>query len=221
MRYFTRAHFPANRAILTIHITDSSEAPDSSDGPPSQGGLYVTTCCLDRGAGRKIASRHASPHSTDHHSSSSSSSSDSSPVHSLGLDAPDQAHSGSSTRDVSPRLSYPPRRAPRCSEAFRHWIISSYYRKLILIHHLRKRFRDSYSSEASIRRMPRDYNNGVEAFTPNTWRYAEGRSDEDKAVLTYRDAVRELFTITCLRFCVDSCRIETRTEQLEPIQFDS
>ncbi|GJT91098.1 hypothetical protein Tco_1079943 [Tanacetum coccineum] len=45
-------------------------------------------------------------------SSSSSSSSDSSPVHSLGLDAPDQAHSGSSTRDVSPRLCYPPRRAP-------------------------------------------------------------------------------------------------------------
>ncbi|GKB02305.1 E3 ubiquitin protein ligase SHPRH, partial [Tanacetum coccineum] len=41
------------------------------------------------------------PRSPDHHSSSSSSSSDSSPVHSLGLDAPDQAHSGSSTRDVS------------------------------------------------------------------------------------------------------------------------
>ncbi|GJW69429.1 reverse transcriptase domain-containing protein [Tanacetum coccineum] len=31
-------------------------------------------------------------------------SSDSSPIHSSGLDAPDQAHSGSSTRDVSPRL---------------------------------------------------------------------------------------------------------------------
>ncbi|GJZ84737.1 hypothetical protein Tco_0650076 [Tanacetum coccineum] len=70
---------------------------------------------------RRLASRHASPRSPDHHSSSSSSSSDSSPVHSLGLDAPDQAHSGSSTRDVSPRLCYPPRRAPRCSEAFRRW----------------------------------------------------------------------------------------------------
>ncbi|GJT07477.1 hypothetical protein Tco_0841939 [Tanacetum coccineum] len=35
--------------------------------------------------------------------------------HSLGLDAPDQAHSGSSTRDVSPRSRYPPRRAPRRS----------------------------------------------------------------------------------------------------------
>ncbi|GJS72915.1 putative reverse transcriptase domain-containing protein [Tanacetum coccineum] len=70
---------------------------------------------------RRLASRHASPRSPDHHSSSSSSSSDSSPVHSLGLDAPDQAHSGSSTRDVSPRLCYPPRRAPRRSEAFRRW----------------------------------------------------------------------------------------------------
>ncbi|GKD84968.1 hypothetical protein Tco_1356122, partial [Tanacetum coccineum] len=48
-------------------------------------------------------------------------SSDSSPVHSLGLDASDQAHSGSSTRDVPPRLRYPPRRAPRRSEAFCHW----------------------------------------------------------------------------------------------------
>ncbi|GKC22779.1 hypothetical protein Tco_1024929 [Tanacetum coccineum] len=53
---------------------------------------------------RRLASRHASPRSSDHHSSASSSSSDSSPVHSLGLDASDQAHSGSSTRDVSPRL---------------------------------------------------------------------------------------------------------------------
>ncbi|GJT67830.1 hypothetical protein Tco_1019310 [Tanacetum coccineum] len=70
---------------------------------------------------RRLASRHASPRSPDHHSSSSSSSSESSPVHSLGLDASDQAHSGSSTRDVSPRLCYPPRRAPRCSEAFRRW----------------------------------------------------------------------------------------------------
>ncbi|GJU07645.1 hypothetical protein Tco_1124075 [Tanacetum coccineum] len=43
---------------------------------------------------RRLASRHASPRSPDHHSSSSSSSSDSSPVHSLGLDASDQAHSG-------------------------------------------------------------------------------------------------------------------------------
>ncbi|GJU90675.1 hypothetical protein Tco_1303098 [Tanacetum coccineum] len=61
---------------------------------------------------RKLASRHASPRSSNHHSSSSSSSSDSSPVHSLGSDTSDQAHSGSSTRNVLPRLCYPPRRAP-------------------------------------------------------------------------------------------------------------
>ncbi|GKG24030.1 hypothetical protein Tco_0392066, partial [Tanacetum coccineum] len=33
------------------------------------------------------------------------------------LDVSDQAHSGSSTRDVSPRLCYPLRRAPRRSKA--------------------------------------------------------------------------------------------------------
>ncbi|GJT05235.1 hypothetical protein Tco_0839697, partial [Tanacetum coccineum] len=69
---------------------------------------------------RRLGSRHASPRSLDHHLSSSSLSSDSSPVHSSGLDASDQAHSGSLTRDVPPRLCYPPRRAPRRSEAFRH-----------------------------------------------------------------------------------------------------
>ncbi|GJW30065.1 hypothetical protein Tco_0046940 [Tanacetum coccineum] len=70
---------------------------------------------------RRLAWRRVSPRSSNHHPSSSSSSSDSSPVHSSGLDAPDQAHSGSSTRDVPPRLCYPPRRAPRRSEAFRRW----------------------------------------------------------------------------------------------------
>ncbi|GJU73043.1 hypothetical protein Tco_1264448 [Tanacetum coccineum] len=70
---------------------------------------------------RRLASRRVSPRSSDHHPSSSSSSLDSSPVHSLGLDASDQAHSGSLTRDVPPRLCYPLRRAPRHSEAFRRW----------------------------------------------------------------------------------------------------
>ncbi|GKE98250.1 hypothetical protein Tco_0021601, partial [Tanacetum coccineum] len=102
-------HISPLPAISPFICTDSSEAPDSSDG----------LSLLVGGAG--LASRHAPPRSLDHHSSSSSSSSDSSPVHSLGLDALDQAHSGSSTRDVSPRLCYPPRRAPRCSEAFHRW----------------------------------------------------------------------------------------------------
>ncbi|GKE90407.1 hypothetical protein Tco_1567882, partial [Tanacetum coccineum] len=69
----------------------------------------------------RLASRRISPHYSDHHSSSSSSSSDSSPVHSSGLDAPDQAHSGSLTRDASPRLGYPLRRAPQRSEKFCRW----------------------------------------------------------------------------------------------------
>ncbi|GKA89659.1 hypothetical protein Tco_0811471 [Tanacetum coccineum] len=92
-------HISPLPAISPLLCTDSSEALDSSDGPPS----------------------HALPRSLDHRSSSSSSSLDALPVHSSGLDASDQAYSGSSTRDVPPRLCYPPRRAPRCSEAFRRW----------------------------------------------------------------------------------------------------
>ncbi|GKD07782.1 hypothetical protein Tco_1187467, partial [Tanacetum coccineum] len=72
---------------------------------------------------RILSSRHASPRSSDHRSSSSSSFLDSSPVHSSGLDASDHAHSGPSTRDVSPRLCYTPRRAPRRSKAFCRWCV--------------------------------------------------------------------------------------------------
>ncbi|GKD49980.1 hypothetical protein Tco_1278956 [Tanacetum coccineum] len=78
----------------------------------------------------RLAWRRVSPRPLDHRPSSSSSSSDSSPVHSSGLDAPDQAHSGSSIGDVSPRLGYPPRRAPRRSEAFCRWCaapLSTFY----------------------------------------------------------------------------------------------
>ncbi|GJS88894.1 hypothetical protein Tco_0771530 [Tanacetum coccineum] len=176
-------HISPLPAISPFLCTDSSEAPDSFDGPPSQD-PYIATVArwrsrvtarpssssefpiapvtaspeirrwsailirpgeaipfgrpyrthLNRSRklltartrvgpllARRLAWRHASPRSSDHHPSSSSSSSDSSPVHSSGLDVPDQAHSGSSTRDVPPRLCYPPRRAPRHSEAFRHW----------------------------------------------------------------------------------------------------
>ncbi|GKE78222.1 hypothetical protein Tco_1544342, partial [Tanacetum coccineum] len=91
----------------------------------------------------RLASRHASPHSSDHRSSSSSSYSDSLPVHSSGLDASDQAHSGSSTRDISPRLCYPLRRAPRR-------IMGSLAPTRADLLPPRKRFRDSYSFEASI-----------------------------------------------------------------------
>ncbi|GKB74299.1 hypothetical protein Tco_0935711 [Tanacetum coccineum] len=136
-------------AISPFLCTDSFEAPDSSDGPPSQD-PYVATVASWRSRAipfvrpyrthlngprklltarkrvgpllaRRLAWRCASPHSSDHYPSSSSSSLDSLPVHSSGLDAPDQAYSGSLTRDVPPRLCYPPRRAPRRSDAFRHW----------------------------------------------------------------------------------------------------
>ncbi|GKA92343.1 hypothetical protein Tco_0814268 [Tanacetum coccineum] len=141
---------PATSPFL---CTDSSKAPDSSDGPPSQD-LYVTTVACWRS---RVTAHSPSPSDfliapvtappgtcrqaailirlgeaipLDHCPSSSSSSSDSSPVYSSGLDAPDQDHSGSSTRDVSPRLGYPPRRAPRRSEAFLRWCaapLSTFY----------------------------------------------------------------------------------------------
>ncbi|GJV67848.1 putative ribonuclease H-like domain-containing protein [Tanacetum coccineum] len=124
-------HISPLPAISPFICTDSSKAPDFSDGPPLQDPYVIATLLLENHLNR--------------------------PLHSLGLDAPDQAHSGSSTRDVSPRLCYPPRRAPRCSEAFRHGvltpllpfygIISSYSCDLLPP---RKRLRDSYSSEASL-----------------------------------------------------------------------
>nr|GEY37427.1 hypothetical protein [Tanacetum cinerariifolium]GEY37443.1 hypothetical protein [Tanacetum cinerariifolium] len=79
---------------------------------------------------RRLAWRHVSPCSPDHRLSSFSLPMDSSPVHSLGLDAPGQAHSGSLTRVVSPRLGYPPMRAPRHSKAFCRWcaaLLSTFY----------------------------------------------------------------------------------------------
>ncbi|GKE85927.1 hypothetical protein Tco_1559669, partial [Tanacetum coccineum] len=159
-------HISQLPAISPFLCTDSSEAPDSSDGPPLQD-PYVATVARWRSRvttrplsssefpttpvtaqsgirrrsailiwpgeaipfgrpylthlnrprkllttrervgplpDRRLAWRHVSPHFSNHHPSSSSSSLDSSPVHSSGLDASDQAHSGSSTRDVPPRL---------------------------------------------------------------------------------------------------------------------
>nr|GFA58847.1 hypothetical protein [Tanacetum cinerariifolium] len=78
----------------------------------------------------RLAWRRVSPRSSDYHPSSCSLPTNSSPVHSSGLDAPDQAHSGSSTRVISPRLGYPPMRALRQSEAFRRWCadpLSTFY----------------------------------------------------------------------------------------------
>ncbi|GJY29285.1 hypothetical protein Tco_0405052 [Tanacetum coccineum] len=81
-------------------------------------------------------SHHSSPDSTSDSSSfdsslesssntssdsSSDSLSDSSSVHSSGCDSSGQAHSGPSTRVVSPRLVYPPVLTPRHSKAYRRW----------------------------------------------------------------------------------------------------
>ncbi|GJT36030.1 putative reverse transcriptase domain-containing protein [Tanacetum coccineum] len=169
-----------------------SEAPDSSDGPPSQD-PYVATVARwrSRVIARpssssefpiapvttppgilgplptiRLAWRHASPSSLYHHSSSSSSSSDSSPVHSSGLDAPDQAHSGSSTRDVSPRLYSSERplhssshsagpsrkrcRSPVNSVPSSTPVMGSLAPTRADLLPPRKRFRDSYLPEASI-----------------------------------------------------------------------
>ncbi|GJR92590.1 hypothetical protein Tco_0264764 [Tanacetum coccineum] len=128
----------------------------------------------------RLASRHVSPHSSDHHPSSSSSSSDSSPVHSSGLDASDQAYSGSSTRDVSPRFilcyssedesttsrdsserpmhsslhsagpSHKRCRSPIDSVPSSTPVMGSLAPTRADLLPPRKRFRDSYSSEASI-----------------------------------------------------------------------
>ncbi|GKD43721.1 putative reverse transcriptase domain-containing protein, partial [Tanacetum coccineum] len=147
---------------------------------------------------RGLAWRRVSPRASDHHSSSSSSSSDSSPIHSSGLDAPDQAHFGSSTRDVSPRLGYPPRREPRRNSSERPLHSSSHSagpsRKrckspvdsvpssTLVIGSLaptragllppRKRFRDSYSSKARIEEDteidPRDVRDDTEEYEADT-----------------------------------------------------
>ncbi|GKF27095.1 hypothetical protein Tco_0082989, partial [Tanacetum coccineum] len=114
---------------------------------------------------RRLASRHTLPHSSNHRSSSSSSSSDSSPVYSSGLDASDQAHSRPSTRDSSSgdsserplhASSHSGRPSHKRCRSLVDFIPSStpVMRSLAPTHTdllpPYKRFRDSYSSEASI-----------------------------------------------------------------------
>ncbi|GJV91256.1 hypothetical protein Tco_1539069 [Tanacetum coccineum] len=114
---------------------------------------------------RRLAWRYASPRSSDHHPSSSSSSSDSLPVHSSSLDAPDQAHSGSLTRDSSsgdsperPLHSSSHSAGPsrkRCRSLVDSVPSSTLVMRSLAPTHAdllppRKRFRDSYSTEASI-----------------------------------------------------------------------
>ncbi|GJS60448.1 hypothetical protein Tco_0655232 [Tanacetum coccineum] len=147
------------------------------NGPPK---LLTTRKRVGPLQARRLTWRHASPRSSYHHSSSSSSSSDSSPIHSPGLDAPDQAHSGSSTRDCAALLStlYPSTTSETSSRdsserplhPYSHSVRPSRKRCRSPVDSVplstpvmgslaptradllppRKRFRDSYSSEASI-----------------------------------------------------------------------
>ncbi|GJV04687.1 hypothetical protein Tco_1338256 [Tanacetum coccineum] len=192
-------HISSLPAISPFLCTDSSEAPDSSDGPPSQDPYVMVVSHWRRKAipfgrpyrthlnrprklltarkrvgpipARRLAWRRVSPRALDHRSSSSSSSSNSSPVHSSGLDAPDQAHFGSLTRDVSPRLeSSSGDSSERPLHSSSHSAGPSRKRCKSLVDSIpsstpvmgslaptrvdilppHKRFRDSYSSEASI-----------------------------------------------------------------------
>ncbi|GJS20539.1 putative reverse transcriptase domain-containing protein [Tanacetum coccineum] len=220
-------HISLLPAISPFLCIDSSEAPDSSDGPPSQdpyvmivarwrrkvasrpsssskfliapvtapprirrrsvilirpgeaipfGRPYRThlnkPCKLLNARkrvrplpARRLAWRRASPRSSNHHPSSSSSSSDSSPVNSLGLDAPDQAHSRSSTRvsssgDSSERPLHLSSHSAGPSRKRCRSLVDSVPSSMPVMGSLaptradllppRKRFRDSYSSEPSI-----------------------------------------------------------------------
>nr|GEV59203.1 putative reverse transcriptase domain-containing protein [Tanacetum cinerariifolium] len=96
----------------------------------------------------RLSWRRVSPRFSDHRPSSSSAPTDSSPVHSSGLDAPDQAYSGSSTRVVSPRLGYP--RSPANSVPSSTPVTGSLAPTRIDLLPPRKRFRDSYLSETSM-----------------------------------------------------------------------
>ncbi|GKC78660.1 hypothetical protein Tco_1129434 [Tanacetum coccineum] len=139
--------------------------------PSSSSEFPIAPITAPPGTPSRLAWRRASPRSSNHHPSSSSSSSDSSPVHSSGLDAPDQAHSGSSTRDVSPRLESSSGDSPeRPLHSSLHSAGPSRKRCRSPVDFVpsstpvmgsldptradllppRKRFRDSYSSEASI-----------------------------------------------------------------------
>ncbi|GJU63017.1 hypothetical protein Tco_1244852 [Tanacetum coccineum] len=137
---------------------------------------------------RRLASRHASPRSPDHHSSSSSSSSDSSPVHSLGLDAEafrrwcaaplstlyppttSESSSGDSSErpmHLSPHSAGPSRkrcRSPVDSVPLSMPVTGSLAPTRADLSPPRKRFRDSYSSEASLEEDAEDARDDTEEY---------------------------------------------------------
>ncbi|GKA63300.1 hypothetical protein Tco_0762906 [Tanacetum coccineum] len=101
-----QAHFPATQAISPILCTESTELL-ILQWTPSQDPYVAPLLVVEQGNSTPTSSEfsNALPVTARRPGFVN--------VHSSGLDASDQAHSGSSTRDVSPRLCYPPRRAPR------------------------------------------------------------------------------------------------------------
>ncbi|GKD40052.1 hypothetical protein Tco_1260259 [Tanacetum coccineum] len=154
-----------SRSRVTARPSSSSEFPIAPVTAPP--GIRRRSAILIRPGeaipfGRPYRTHLNGPH---HHSSSSSSSLDSSPVHSSGLDASDQAHSGSSTRDSSsgdsskrPLHSSSHSAGPsrkRCRSLVDYVpsstpVMGSLSPTRVNLLPLCKRFRDSYSSEASI-----------------------------------------------------------------------
>ncbi|GJU12273.1 hypothetical protein Tco_1134669 [Tanacetum coccineum] len=226
-------------AISPFICTDSSEAPDSSDGPPSQDPYVATVARWRSRVTARTSSSHefpiapvtappgirrrsatlirpgeAIPFGRPYRTHLNG------PLHSLGLDAPDQAHSGSSTRDVSPRLCYPPRRAPRRSEAFRRWCaapLSTLYppttsesssgdsseRPMHSSPHSAGPSH-SYSSEASLEEDAEvGLTTGLELIwkrveaTPNCWRYAEVGTDLCTAPLVEEEIAEPSWSRDC------------------------
>nr|GFA13407.1 hypothetical protein [Tanacetum cinerariifolium] len=121
-------HITPLSATSPFLCTDSSEDFDSSDAPPS-GSIYDCHCSLEE----QVLSEEAVPFGRPYRTRLNGTRSPSlslAPVHSSRFVASDQAHYRPSTRDVSPILDYPPVRAPRRSEAFRHWcaaLLSTFY----------------------------------------------------------------------------------------------
>ncbi|GKE16339.1 hypothetical protein Tco_1423916 [Tanacetum coccineum] len=119
-------HISPLRAISPFLCTDSSEAPDSFDGPLSQD-PYVATVARWRSrvttrpstSSEFLISPITAPPQIHRRSTILIR-----PREAIPFGRPYRTHLNgprSSTRDVSPRLCYPPRRAPRHSEAFCHW----------------------------------------------------------------------------------------------------
>ncbi|GKD28383.1 hypothetical protein Tco_1239161, partial [Tanacetum coccineum] len=174
-------HISLLPAISPFLCIESSEAPDSSDGPPSQDPYVATVAPILIRPGeaipfgrpyrtylngprkllttrkrvgplsaRRLAWRHASPHSSYHHPSSSSSSSDSSLVHSLESSSGDSSErpfysSSHSARPSRKRCRSPVDYVPSSTPVMGS--LAPIHADLLPPC---KRFRDSYSSKASI-----------------------------------------------------------------------